>query len=291
MKNNTWKILITVLGTVLILSILALLLGEFLDSVLDVIGIRIAVLIVAFASLGSSTMFSLLVYTHNKTVSKINDDSNLRAEAFRELQFASSNYSIIEFRDRMLIQGEKKRYIKRLTAGKIPSFHMIEEYEGNYHINDDDEFDNYNYYTIRIPFNVIEGKMVSKITLNKIHFERDDQIYLFHPFQTEEEAQAYILYNEYTKRNNLIINVAVNKLSEFFKEDKLNHFTKIKIYLNITSLLGVKVKGLNELYFTNPDQSEGDGLHSYHINSSNFTLLQRPMIDDFDYETINIKKL
>lgn len=289
MKNKTWKILTLVLSVIFVLSMTALIFSEYLDTLINVIGIRIAVLIVAFASLGSSTLFSLLVYSHNKTVSKINDDSNHRAEMFRELQFASSNYSIIEFSERMLITKERPNYIKRFKEKQTPSFHMIEDH-GRNDVKEDDGYDNYRFYTIRIPFRVIEGKMISKITLDKIRFERDDKVYLFHPVHEEKEAQAYILYNEYTKRNNLIMNIVVDKNSDFFKDDHLNHFTKIKIYLNITSLLGVKVKGLNELYFTNPDQSEGDGLHSYYINSSNFTLLKRPMIEHLDYESNTISK-
>jgi hypothetical protein len=53
---------------------------------------------------------------------------------------------------------------------------------------------------------------------------------------------------------------------------------RYKIYINITSLLGVQVRGISELYFTNPEQIEGDGTNTYRINSSNFTLLKMPVV-------------
>lgn len=283
MKIKTWRIFTVILLVVFVFSIVALIFSYELNSMMDVIGIRIAVLIVAFASFGSSTLFSLLIYSHNRTITRINDDSNRRAELFRELQFASSNYSIIEFSERMLITKERPNYVSLLTKNKTPSYHMIEEYNGITEIKDNN-YDNYRYYTIRIPFKVIEGKMISKLTLEKIRFERDDEVYIFNPNNEKTETQAYILYNEYTKRNNLIMNVVTNKDSNFFSDNETNKFSKIKIFTNITSLLGVKVKGLNELYFTNPDTTEGNGINSYYINSSNFTLLQRPMIENLSYD-------
>src|SRR5690554_7069051 len=101
---------------VLILSVLALIFDDFLASTIDVIGIRIAAIIIAFASFGSSTLFSLLILHHNTTVSQINDDLNKRAELFRELQFTSSNYSIIEFMDRMLIYNRSEEHTSELQS-------------------------------------------------------------------------------------------------------------------------------------------------------------------------------
>jgi hypothetical protein len=70
----------------------------------------------------------------------------------------------------------------------------------------------------------------------------------------------------------------MKKNSVFYNPNQINNFTKIKIYINITSLLGVKVKGNSELYFTNPEQIEGDGTNTYRINSANFTLTEMPKI-------------
>lgn len=272
-KNGFKKLVITLL-VVFVLSFISLFLGDFLAATFDVIGIRIAVLIVAFASFGASTLFSLMVYNHNKTVSKINDDSNKRAELFRELQFASSNYSIIEFNDRMLISPESERYIPRYYNEETPSFHMVQEgLDPNKELS---------FYTIRIPFKVIEGKTCGKLELSQIKFEREKEVYNFVPMAHEDITRAYMLYNETTKRSNLIVNIVFNKESNFFK-DEVNVFSKIKINLNITSILGVVIKGQSELYFTNPTQIEGKGLHTYKINSSNFTLIQKPLIADFEY--------
>lgn len=49
--------------------------------------------------------------------------------------------------------------------------------------------------------------------------------------------------------------------------------------LHITSLLGVVVEGMSELYFTNPEQIEGDFTNTYKINSSNFIIKGMPYIE------------
>ncbi|MCK7479111.1 MAG: hypothetical protein M0C28_18400 [Candidatus Moduliflexus flocculans] len=105
-KLSLPTIIVIVSAIVFVLSIVSLAFGDFLADTFDVIGIRIAMLVVAFASFCSSSLFSMMIYQHNRTVSRINDDTNRRAELFREQTFASSNYSIIEFIDRMLIYDE-----------------------------------------------------------------------------------------------------------------------------------------------------------------------------------------
>jgi len=55
-------------------------------------------------------------------------------------------------------------------------------------------------------------------------------------------------------------------------------FSKITVHMEIRSLLGVSVKGISELYFTNPEQIEGDGTNTYKINSANFTLSEMPRV-------------
>ncbi|VEU79599.1 hypothetical protein [Haploplasma axanthum] len=274
-KDKSFKVLVVIVGIVFVLAVVSLLAGDYLAATFDVIGIRIAVLIVSFAAFVASTMFSLMVYLHNKTVSKINDDSNRRAELFRELQFASSNYSIIEFNDRMLIYHESERYIPRFYNDDRPTFHMVQDT-----LDMEKEVD---FYTIRIPFKVIEGKTAGKIKLQKIRFEREGVKFNFIPAYGRTETQGYILYNEQTKRNNLIINLVFNKDSGYFSEEELNKFSKIKIFLSVVSILGVKIKGISELYFTNPTIIEGDGLHTYKINSANFSLTQKPSIEKLEY--------
>jgi len=261
---------------VFFLTFLMLLFGDELDQMFNVIGIRVATVFVAFASFLSSMLFSLLILLHNRTVVKINDDTNRRAELFRELQFASSNYSIIEFMDRMLIYGESTRYIQRVLERKSMMFHMIEDGLSEMDIYENPQ--NYSFVSIKIPFRVIEGKIISSITFDKLRFEREGVNYEFFTPPSEPESRAFLLYNEHTKRNNVIINLIMKKNSVFYNPNQINNFTKIKIYINITSLLGVKVKGNSELYFTNPEQIEGDGTNTYRINSANFTLTEMPKI-------------
>lgn len=279
MKEPKTKIfvIIGIVGfIVFFLALWMLIIGDFLDQTFNVIGIRIATLFVAFSSFLSSMLFSLLIFMHNKTVVKYNDDTNRRAELFREQTFASSNYSIIEFMDRMLIYEESQRYIDRVITSKNMIFHMIAS-----GIDENDVYlnrDSYHFISVKIPFRVIEGKIISSITFDKLRFERSGINYEFISPFSQEESRAFLLYNEQTKRNNVIINLIDYKDSVFYNPALINEFTKIKIYINITSLLGVEVEGNSELYFTNPQQIEGDGSNTYKINSSNFTLTDMPKI-------------
>ena len=261
---------------VFVLSLIMLFYGDELDALFNVIGIRVVAIFIAFASFLTSMLFSLLILQHNKTTVRINDDTNRRAELFRELQFASANYSIIDFIDRMLIYQESERYINRLVEQKSMMFHMLEK-----GIDQMDVYmnpTNYQFLSIRIPFRVIEGKIVSSITFDKLRFERDLIDYEFYPPKEYKESRAFLLYNERTKRNNVIINLIMKNDSLFYNPKEVNIFTKIKIYMNIKSLLGVTVKGNSELYFTNPEQIEGDNTNTYSIHSSNFLITEQPKI-------------
>jgi len=288
-KSSTILSIMLIISTVVLISaFLLLLIGDQLDQIFNVIGIRVATLFVAFAAFCSSTLFSLLILVHNKTVSKINDDNNRRAELFRELQFASSNYSIIEFMDRMLIYDESERYVDRFIRKRNMTFHMIEP-----QTNENDVYNNpsqYSFISIKIPFKVVEGKMVSSINFSKLKFERNDEIYEFFTPPSLDESRAFLLYNEHTKRNNVIINLITRNDSLFFNKSEINVFTKIKIYIQVTSLLGVQVKGISELYFTNPEQIEGHGMNTYRINSSNFTLVGMPIVHRLNQNT-DVKKM
>lgn len=277
---NILKIMLIVSSAVFLMALLALFFDDFLAREIDVIGIRIAMLIVAFASFGSSTLFSLLILYHNRTVSRINDDLNQRAELFRELQFSSANYSVIDFMDRMLISIESQRYIERYIKKQSFLFHMIEKELDENHILAHPE--SYDYFSFKIPYRVIEGKLVSKITFDEIYFERDQKRFFFVTPSQEKESRAYLLYNEQTKRNNIIINLIVSKNSDFFNPNFVNAFSKIKMNLKVTSLLGVVIQGMSELYFTNPEQIEGDYTNTYKINSSNFIVKGMPRIEKID---------
>lgn len=275
-KHTIIAVMASAIMAVFVLALLMLIFGDELDQMFNVIGIRVATVFVAFAAFISSTLFSLLILLHNRTVVRINDDTNRRAELFRELQFASSNYSIIEFMDRMLIYGESERYVQRTLDKKSMMFHMFEDNTSEEDIYANPE--NYRFVSIKIPFRVLEGKMVSSITFDKLRFERSGINYEFITPPSQKESRAFLLYNEQTKRNNVIINLIIKKDSDFYDPTQINVFTKIKIYINITSLLGVMVEGNSELYFTNPEQIEGDGTNTYRINSANFTLTAMPKI-------------
>lgn len=287
-KTNTiFYIMLIISSIVFSVALILLIFGDTLDQTFNVIGIRVATLFVAFSSFCSSTLFSLLILLHNRTVSRINDDTNRRAELFRELQFASSNYSIIEFMDRMLIYDESTRYVDRFIRKRNMMFHMISP-----DVKESEVYENpanFNFISVKIPFRVVEGRMVSNITFSRLKFERGDQMYDFITPPSLEESRAFLLYNEHTKRNNVIINLIMPKDSLFFNKADVNIFSKIKIYIRITSLLGVQVKGISELYFTNPEQIEGDGMNTYRINSSNFTLMSMPVVTHMYPENDKLK--
>jgi hypothetical protein len=138
--------------------------------------------------------------------------------------------------------------------------------------------DNYLFLSIKIPFYVIEGKSVSQILIKSIKFERDSTQYIF--LSPTETSNAYVLYNEITKRNNAIMNVIVPKSHDFFNSTNDNNFSKIKMELSIISFLGVEIKGEIELFFTNRGHIEGPDSNAYQINSSNFTMTQAPKISN-----------
>jgi hypothetical protein len=278
MKQNKLFITIIIISSIVfILTVLSLVFDQFLTRNFDVIGIRIAMLVVAFASFGSSTLFSLLILSHNRMVVSMNQDLNTRAELFRELQFTASHYSVIDFMDRMIIFLESDRYIDRYIKTGQYLFHMFEKSVDPDHVMLNPEY--YKFYSFKIPYKVVEGKLVSKIMFHDIYFERGDTRYFFNPPKILKEGRAYLLYNEQTHRNNIIINLVVHKDSDFFDPSSINIFSKIKMHLSVTSLLGVTLEGMSELYFTNPEKIEGDNTNTYKINSSNFIIKNRPFID------------
>ena len=257
-------------------SLLMLILGNRLDENFNMIGIRLATLFVAFSSFLSSMLFSLLILMHNKTVVKYSEDANKRAELFREQQFISANYSIIEFTDKMHIYDESTRYIDRLIERKSGLYHMAKA-----SLSIDDVFaniDNYRFFSLKLPFRIAEGKTVSSITFNRLKFERSGKTYEFFPPENQKESFTYLLYDEDLKRNNVIINLIVDKESQFFKTRKINEFSKFKMNINMTSILGILIKVNSELFFSNPEQIEIDGSNTYKINSSSFTMTEMPSI-------------
>lgn len=282
-QNVIYIVVIAISMIVLTLSLFALVFDEVLASHIDVIGIRIAAIIIAFGSFASSTLFSLLILRHNVTVSQANDDLNRRAQLFRDLQFTSSNYSIIEFMDRMLIYNESQRYVERYIQKKDYVFHMFERDVDIDHVSEN--ISDYEFFSFKIPYKVVEGKLISKITFTQIYFERDNTRFFFVPPKNFDYSRAFLLYNEQTKRNNVIINLIIKKGSSFFIPEEINIFSKIKMDITIVSLLGVGIHGMSELYFTNPVKIEGDLTNTYKINSSNFILKGMPFLSEEDQQS------
>lgn len=284
MKHNKVKIsmiIVLISAFVFVVAVVFLIFGRVLAATFHVIGIRVATLFVTFATFTSTSFFSFLIYNHNKVIRENNDDANRRAELFREMQFSSSNYSIVDFVDGMTIDKESTRYIDKYIRNGNFRFHMIEDSldAGDVLLNPD----NYCYLTLKIPYRIVESKPVANIIFNKLTFERDNKKYRFLTPKSESESFAFLLYNECYKSNNAIINLVVKKGSDFFSFDKVNEFTKIKITLRVNSLLGVEVKGVTELYFTNPERKDADGGNTYKINSSIFLLGDMPKLSDFTH--------
>ena len=279
MANKERKLALIVLIAslfVFVSSLMFLMFGRELAMIVDEMATRVTAIFISFASFCSTSAFSYLVYKNNKNASRINDDLNKRAELFRELQFASNNYSIIEFKDKMNIYVESNRYIQKYLGRNNLSYHIFEE-----GIDYQDVLKNTNkylFFSLKVPFVVVEGKVVSSIKIEKLKFERNGRDYYFVSHDESGETIAFILYDEYTKQRQMIINLIVDKDIDFFDEQNINEFSKLKINIKITSLLGVEVKGVSELYFTNPESNEHSGINSYWINASNFKLTEMPTI-------------
>ena len=154
------------------LSLLMLFFGDELDQTFNVIGIRVAAIFIAFAAFLSSMLFSLLILLHNRTAVRMNDDTNKRAELFREQQFASTNYSIIDFMDRMLIYAESERYIGNVLLNrKNMNFHMIESLAMTQMMSITRAQVNIHLFQLEFPFKILEGKLVSFNNFDKLRFE------------------------------------------------------------------------------------------------------------------------
>ena len=224
----------------------------------------------------SSSLFSYLVMKQGKTSSRSSADANARAESFRNLQFIASNHTIVDFFDSLLIFIEPERYVERLRQTQDFKFYMREK---GIDLEDVKEnFDNYFFLTVKIPIRVVVGNAVSSIQFRKFRLDRADKMHNFVP--CSGNFHALILYNDEEKRQEVSINLIVNKDSEFYTTDIINPFTKIKLNLTMHSFLGVAVTGWTELYFTNPQKLEKDGTNKYKINSSQFQIVGLPTLDN-----------
>lgn len=271
-----FSLVAAILAMVITAIMLFLIYGRELAALYDVIGIRIATLFVALLSFLSTSLFSFLIYSHNRTARLSNEDANKRAELFRNLQFASGNYSIVEFKTRLSIYKESTRYTAKYIEKGSFEYHMLQEGISESEVRKNPE--SFNYITMKVPYGVAEGKLLGRLIINRIRFKRQDCEYFFVTPESEKYSYAFLLFNEVSRNNDAIINLIVRKDSDFFKFGEVNDFSKIKLNLTAVSVLGVAVEGISELHFTNPEHKEADGSNVYKINSSSFILTHHPKI-------------
>ena len=292
------RILTIIWGAVLLLVVTAFIVSQFgfpgfvpWDATFPLMSI-----IIAFAAFVIQSIFSFSILNYNADLRRMNEeirkgseDVNKRAEAFRNLQYISSNYTIIDFIDYMLMYAEPKRYKDKLKSAKDFTFYLKED---NVDICDVlENFDDYSFITIKLPFSIIEGKTVGKILFSRFKFVTESREHRFVPcgrftsdFHEAERrsasrpAQALILYNETDRRSEAVVNLIMKKSGDFYKPGTVNPFLKIKISLTMHSLLGVSVTGWVELYFTNPLKIEESGANKYKINSSQFEVSGLPVL-------------
>lgn len=235
---------------------------------------RIISLIIAFATFVMTTLFSFLILSHNMATRQANADSNKSAEEFRELQYVSSNYSVIEFFGDMLMYEQYGNYTEALEKSKDFSFFLRQD---DIDLNDVVEnFKDYSFLSVKIPFRVVEGKSVAGVRVTRFRFARDENKYIFVPCGTD--TNTLVLHDDAAKSSVMLAGMIIKKGGDFLLRDGVAPFAKIKLHLSMRSLLGVEVSGWTELYFTNPRKLDKDGANLYKINSSQFKISGLPIL-------------
>jgi len=222
-----------------------------------------------------SAIFSLLLIKQSESNRKNSDEVNARSEAFRNFQFIASNYTTVDFFDSMTLYRESQKYIDRLKERMDFKFYMRQD-----GISFDDikkNLDEYVFLTVKLPLKIVVGDAVARIRFYNFRLDRDDVVHSFVPCC--DGFQGLILWNEKKQRQELSLNLIAQKDSDFFCEDTVTPFTKIKVFLSMHSVLGVVVKGWTELYFTNPQKRERDGANKYIINSTQFNITSLPELE------------
>jgi len=243
---------------------------------------QIISLVIMFITFVSTTFFSFVIFGHNKTMRVMSEQNlarSLQTEAmsddFRRLQFVSANYSVVEFSDNMLLYEQYPQYIATLIRTKDFQYYMCED---NIDMKDvADNFDNYTFLTVKLPFKVIDGKTSAAIRIQRFKFAKADAEHRFVP--CAGGANTLILHDdENTAYQIAVTNLITKKDSNFYTSSEVIPFKKIKLNLTMYSLLGVAVRGWSELYFTNPRKLEKNGANQYKINSSQFKISGLPEI-------------
>jgi hypothetical protein len=285
------KVLALIWGAVLLILAGAFITGQLLEEFAHPNTFPLVAAITAFAAFVVQSLFSFSVLSHNAVLREMSEETrknsaeaNARAEAFRSLQFVSSNYTVVDFVDFMSVYEEYERYREILRARKDFTFYMKEE---NIEIKDVVEnFGNYKFITIRLPIMIVEGKAVGKIKFSKMKFVKERGTHQF--FSCMKNNNSLIILNEGDRRSEVIVNLVMKKDSEFHIEDGVTPLLKVKMWLTVQSLLGVVVEGWIELFFSKSELIE-NGVSKYKISSSHFEIAGLPtLLNSVDMDINNL---
>lgn len=232
-------------------------------------------LILSFSTFIMTGFFSFVIFNHNKTMLDISEqnkrrseEADIRGEEFRKLQFVSANYSVIGFLDNMLLYEQYSQYTEKTRETKNFKHYLR---ESGVDLNDVvQNFDDYVFLSVKIPFKLEEGKSTAAIRFSRFKFSKEGKDFRFVP--CTGGMNALILHDEEDAYQVVAINLIVKKDSDFYTSQDVVPFRKIKLNLTMYSLLGVAVSGWTELYFTNPKKLEKNGANQYKINSSQFKI-------------------
>lgn len=272
--NMIWPI-VAVWGVVFVVCIVVFVIGEpMAEGVLRMPNYRMLTIILAFATFVMTTLFSFLILSHNMNTRHMSAETTKSAEEFRELQFVSSNYTVIDFRGEMQLYEQYGTYTSALKATMNFNFYLRQD---SIEMKDVIEnFDDYAFLSVKLPYRVVEGKTLSGVRISRFRFTRDNAIYRFVP--CAGGINTFVLHDDSGKDSVVVVNLIIKKDGDFYSRDAVTPFRKIKLNLSMCSLLGVEVSGWTELYFTNPRKLEKDGTNLYKINSSQFKISGLPTL-------------
>jgi len=272
--NMIWPI-IAVWGIVFIICIIVFFVGDPMsDDSLRMPNFRMLTIILAFATFVMATLFSFLILSHNINTRNMSAETTKSAEEFRELQFVSSNYTVIDFRGDMQLYEQDCTYTAALKETKNFNFYLRQDSVEMKDVTEN--FDDYAFISVKLPYRVVEGKTLAGVRISRFRFSRDNTKYRFVP--CSGGVNTFILHDESGKDSCVLINLIIKKDGDFYSRDAVTPFGKIKLNLSMHSLLGVEVNGWNELYFTNPRKLDKDGSNLYKINSSQFKISGLPTL-------------
>lgn len=266
--------LATVWGTVFILLVIAFVIMNFaVDMPSDNIYSMLSI-ITAFSAFVVQTLFTFTIIRHNEILRDSTNEINARAESTRTLQFISTNYTIVDFVDHMFLFDEPERYRKALKKTQILTLYLKEEGITNEDVFEN--FDQYDFVTMKIPIQMVEGKTVGKLRITKLKFTKEEAEYRFVTCCSNNES--LVLFNEDEKRSEVSVNLIIKKDSGFYPFSQASSFSKLRIFFTVQSLLGVLVTGTVQLYFSNQQIREAGTISKFRINSSHFEIAGLPTL-------------